>query len=121
MKCFPPFVSVANNHEHDNPTTEHLLGILASMFRSLPADSAPRIRLLAKFMEKDYEKIGRLVRIRRDYRSKVSVVEQDIKQERAGLSSSEQVDKEDEWLSRRLDAGLFSLQVSSCINSLMES
>lgn len=81
------------------------------MLRFLPADSAQRIRLLAKFMEKDYEKIGRLLRIRQDYVSRVQAVEQGIKEEKAQMSSTEQTDREDEWLSRRLDAGLFSLQV----------
>lgn len=82
------------------------------MLRSLPADSAPRIRLLAKFVEKDYEKIERLIKIRRDYTSKVSLADQSIKGERAKLSATEQEEQEDEWLSRRLDAGLFTLQVS---------
>ena len=91
--------------------TEHLLGILASLLRSLPGDSAPRIRALAKFVEKDYEKIDRLVQLRGAYSSKLATVEQEIKRERAGLSSDEE-EMADEWLSRRLDAGLFSLQVS---------
>ena len=82
------------------------------MLRSLPAYAAPRIRLLAKFVERDYEKIGRLVEIRREYASKVSIVESDINRERADLSSAEQEDRGDEWVSRRLDAGLFSLQAS---------
>lgn len=91
---------------------EHILGILASMLRSLPADSAPRIRLLAKFVEKDYEKIERLIEIRRERASKVSAVVVDIGRERSHLTATEQKDKEEEWLSRRLDAGLFTLQVS---------
>ena len=82
------------------------------MLHSLPADSAPRIRLLAKFVEKDYEKIERLVKIRREYAQKVAVADQNIKDDRRRLSAVEQEDQEDEWLSRRLDAGLFTLQVS---------
>lgn len=96
--------------KNDTQSTEHLLGILASMLRSLPGDSAPRIRLLGKFVEKNYEKIDKLMQLRRDYSSRVSNVEQTIKSERATLSDEEQVDMADEWLSRRLDAGLFSLQ-----------
>ncbi|KAL9576384.1 MAG: hypothetical protein Q9212_007143, partial [Teloschistes hypoglaucus] len=57
--------------KHDNQTTAHLLGILSSLLRSLPADSPPRIRLLAKFVEKDYEKIARTVHIRRDCANRV--------------------------------------------------
>lgn len=75
--------------------------------------------MLAKFVEKDYEKIERLVQIRREYMSRVSFVEQGITQEKDELSSNEQADKEDIWLSRRLNAGLFSLQVSRCSNASM--
>lgn len=101
--------------KHDSQTTEHLLGILASMLRSLPSDSAARIRLLAKFVEKDYEKIERLINIRREYVSKTSVVDQEIGRERASLSRAEQEERADEWFSRRLDAGLFSLQTVDVI------
>ena len=93
--------------------TEHILGMLSSMLRSLPAESAPRIRLLAKFVEKDYEKLNRTVQIRRDYASKLAAVDQDIKIERTKLPQSEQEDMADEWLSRRMDAGLYLLQVSA--------
>lgn len=100
-------------HQSDSEMTEHILGILSSMLRSLPAESAPRIRLLAKFVEKDYEKLNRLVQIRRDYASKLAAVDREIKSERAKLPQTEQDDMADEWLSRRMDAGLYSLQVSA--------
>ena len=91
------------------------------MLRSLPADSAPRIRLLAKFVEKDYEKIERLVKIRREYASRVLVADQSIKKDRTDLSVTEQENHEDEWLSLRLDAGLFSLQVSGPFSSVFRA
>ena len=81
------------------------------MLRSLPGESAARIRLLAKFVEKDYEKIGRLVQIRRDYATKASAVDEQIILDRAALTAAERENMTDEWLSRRFDAGLFSLQV----------
>ncbi|MCJ1424884.1 hypothetical protein MMC29_002772 [Sticta canariensis] len=99
----------------DSQTTEHLLGILASMLRSLPSTSAARIRLLAKFVEKDYEKLERLIKIRREYASKMSAVNREVEQERAGFSRAEQEERADEWFSRRLDAGLFSLQTVDVI------
>ncbi|KAI4265676.1 MAG: hypothetical protein L6R38_009246 [Xanthoria sp. 2 TBL-2021] len=102
--------------KHDNQTTEHLLGILASMLRSLPGNSAERIRLLAKFVEKDYEKIDRVMKIRREYASKVAAVDQDIQREKSRPSSAqEQGDRGDEWLSRRMDAGLYSLQTADVV------
>lgn len=63
-------------------------------------------------MEKDYEKIDKLVKLRRDYASRVSPIETAIEKERKGLSKEDQEIMEGEWLSRRFDAGLFSLQVS---------
>ncbi|KAL9122794.1 MAG: hypothetical protein Q9187_000656 [Circinaria calcarea] len=96
--------------KHDNLTSEHILGIFASMLRLLPGDSAPRIRLLGKFVEKDYEKVNRIVKLRREYASKLAAVDRSIKEERAELAADELQDHTDEWLSRRLDAGLFSLQ-----------
>ncbi|KAL4993188.1 Catenin-beta-like protein [Aspergillus recurvatus] len=97
--------------KQENQITEHLLGIFGSLLRLLPGGSAPRIRTLAKFMEKDYEKIEKLVKLRRDYASRVSPIEQIIEKERTRLTKEEQEIMEAEWLSRRFDAGLFSLQV----------
>lgn len=62
-------------------------------------------------MENDYEKIDKLVKLRRDFASKVTPIETYIEKARRGLSKEEQELREGEWLSRRFDAGLFSLQV----------
>lgn len=96
--------------KQDKETTEHLLGILASMLRSLPANEAPRIRLLVKFVEKDYQACNRLVTLRREYASKVAAIDKEIRQERVVLDPEESEDRADEWISRRLDAGLYVLQ-----------
>ncbi|KAL4930508.1 DNA-directed RNA polymerase II core subunit RPB2 [Aspergillus undulatus] len=101
--------------KQENQITEHLLGIFGSLLRLLPGNSAPRIRTLAKFMEKDYEKIEKLVKLRRDYASRVSPVEQIIDKERTRFSKEQQEIMEPEWLSRRFDAGLFSLQLIDVI------
>ncbi|KAI4216461.1 MAG: hypothetical protein LQ351_000950 [Letrouitia transgressa] len=101
----------------DRETTEHILGILASLLRSLPADSAARIRLLAKFVERDYQALSRLVGIRRDCMSRLRPVDEEITFERASLDATQQEDRGDEWLSRRLDTGLYSLQTTDVILS----
>ncbi|KAL4743021.1 hypothetical protein BDV11DRAFT_216204 [Aspergillus similis] len=101
--------------KQENQIIEHLLGIFCSLLRLLPGGSAPRIRTLAKFMEKDYEKIEKLVKLRRDYASRVSPVEQIIEKERRRFTEEEQKAMEAEWLSRRFDAGLFSLQLIDVI------
>lgn len=96
---------------------EHLLGIFSSLLRLLPGQSANRIRTMAKFVEKDYEKIGKLIVLRREYIGRMRSVEEAIKVEAQQLSPDERKAMTDGWLSRRLDAGLFSLQASDVILS----
>ncbi|KAK4617478.1 Beta-catenin-like protein 1 [Fulvia fulva] len=97
----------------DHSTVEHLLGIFSALLRLLPGESAPRIRTLAKFSEKDYEKITKLLKLRTDYAAKVAAVDSVIKEERKGLDAEEVEDREAEWFSRRLEGGLFCLQMVS--------
>ncbi|KAL9132245.1 MAG: hypothetical protein Q9217_000049 [Psora testacea] len=99
----------------DSDTTEHLLGILASMLRSLPANDASRIRLLAKFEEKNWRVINTLVQIRREVASRIAIVDKDIQAEKANLPMEEEAQRANEWLSRRLDAGLYVLQTADVI------
>ncbi|KAI2792015.1 Beta-catenin-like protein 1 [Penicillium oxalicum] len=105
----------SNVSQQEGQSIEHLLGIFASLLRLLPGGSAPRIRALAKFMEKDYEKIEKLVKLRREYAARLLPVEQAIQKERQGLSQDDLEFMAGEWLSRRLDAGLFSLQTIDII------
>lgn len=95
---------------NDSQTTEHLIGIFGSMLRLLPADSAERIRTLAKFVEKDYEKTEKLVKLRREYAARLTQVDEAICAEQKGMDAEEREERADEWFSRRLDAGLFCLQ-----------
>lgn len=94
----------------DHRLVEHLLGIFASLLRLLPGDSPERIRTLAKFVEKDYEKITKLIKLRRDYSSRVNRAELENEEERKQVPENQREEMEVEWLSRRLEAGLFHLQ-----------
>lgn len=99
----------------DNQSTEHLVGIFSWMLRLLPGNSPERIRTLAKFVEKDYEKTEKLVKLRRDYVARLSFVEDQIAKEQKGMSDDAKEVMADEWFSRRLDAGLFTLQTIDVI------
>jgi beta-catenin-like protein 1 len=101
--------------KQDASTTEHLLGIFAALLRILPGESAPRIRTLAKFAEKDYEKITKLVTLRREFAPRIAAVRQQIQEEKKGLDPSDQESMEAEWFSRRMDAGLYTLQTLDMI------
>lgn len=105
--------------KQDKEPMEHLLGIFASLLRSLPGGSPGRIRTLAKFVEKNYEKIGRLVELRREHAGRLRAVEKEIDEERKGLSKDDQEVFAADWLSRRFDSGLFSLQVSCSTSELI--
>ncbi|KAI9660739.1 MAG: hypothetical protein M1831_003431 [Alyxoria varia] len=101
--------------QKDQTTTEHVLGILASMFRSLSGNSASRIRVLAKFMEKDYQKLRKLISHRREYTTKLDRVEAQMQEVRQQAKDVSQEDLDSERLFRRLDAGLFSYQTIDVI------
>lgn len=99
----------------DGQTTEHLLGIFAALLMLLPAESAARIRTLAKFVEKDYEKIVKLLKLRAGYAARMLVVDKEIAEQKGRLGEEEVEDMSEEWFSRRLDAGLFCLQMTDLI------
>ncbi|KAK8029929.1 hypothetical protein PG993_011220 [Apiospora rasikravindrae] len=102
--------------KNDNQTLEHLIGIFASMLRLLPGGSAERIRTLAKFVEKDYEKTAKLVQLRRQFAARVERADAEIRAEQARLKSAEEREEyAADWFSRRLDAGLFSLQTTDVV------
>lgn len=92
----------------DNQATEHLVGVFSWMLRLLPANSAERIRLLAKFVEKDYEKADKLIKLRRDLAARLRLVDEHMAKETRAYA--EDVDREEERFLRRLEAGSFTLQ-----------
>ena len=99
----------------DRSSTENILGILSSMLRLLPANEAPRIRLLAKFVEKDYQVLNRFIQIHRDFKASLKAVDAEIKTAQTTISETEQEDMASQWLSKRLDAGLYVLQTVDTI------
>jgi beta-catenin-like protein 1 len=94
----------------DNATIEHLLGIFSALLRLLPGESAARIRTLAKFAEKNYEKLTKLIALRKDYARRVASIDEGIELERKMLDDEEREERADEFFSRRLEGGMFCLQ-----------
>ena len=110
---FSTFSKTNNNTKksHNDPQqTEHILGIFASLLRSLPGNSDTRFRLLAKFLEKDYEKITKLVSLRRDYVTRLSAFDQRLAEKRKALSKDELESFELENIPERLSEGLYCLE-----------
>lgn len=80
---------------------EHILSIISSLWTNLESDSPPRLRLLTKFVEKEYEKVDRLVELRAELMTRMEKAEQEAKEE--------DEDEDDKYL-RKLEGGLGGLQ-----------
>lgn len=92
--------------------TGHILGVLSSLFANLDSDSAPRIRVLAKFVESEYEKVDRLVELREQAETRLKITDREINAEKKELlaEGEDPSDMDDLFLLRRLDGGLFTVQ-----------
>ncbi|KAH7080139.1 Catenin-beta-like protein [Paraphoma chrysanthemicola] len=106
----PLFSTFMKTKKHDPEQTEHILGIFASLLRSLPGNSDARFRLLAKFLEKDYEKITKLVTLRRDYAARVAAFDDKLATRKRGLSKQEQAELDLENVPTRMSEGLYCLE-----------
>ncbi|KAG5634475.1 hypothetical protein H0H81_001811 [Sphagnurus paluster] len=88
----------------------HILGIICSLFSNIASDSPARIRLLAKFVESNYEKVDKLLEIRDSARTRLKATNASIEQERQNLDEEDIDDLEATSYLRRLDGGLYTLQ-----------
>ncbi|XP_072223177.1 beta-catenin-like protein 1 [Leuresthes tenuis] len=102
----------ASEKEHE----EHVCSIIASMLRNLK--SQQRTRLLNKFTENDCEKVDRLMELHFKYLEAVQQADKRIEGEKHEMVRRGEIlddGMEDEFYLRRLDAGLFVLQLISYI------
>lgn len=91
---------------------EHVCSIIASMLRNLK--SQQRSRLLNKFTENDCEKVDRLMEMHFKYLEAVQQADKRIEGEKHEMVRRGEIlddSMEDEFYLRRLDAGLFVLQL----------
>uniref|UniRef100_G3NLH7 Catenin beta like 1 n=1 Tax=Gasterosteus aculeatus aculeatus TaxID=481459 RepID=G3NLH7_GASAC len=98
----------ASEKEHE----EHVCSIIASMLRNLK--SQQRSRLLNKFTENDCEKVDRLMEMHFKYLEAVQQADKRIEGEKHEMVRRGEIlddGMEDEFYLRRLDAGLFVLQL----------
>lgn len=80
---------------------DHILSLISSLWTSLESDSPARLRLLTKFVEKEYEKVDRLVELRAELAGRMEKAEQE--------AEDEDEDEDDKYLSK-LEGGLGGLQ-----------
>ncbi|KAK3518592.1 hypothetical protein QTP70_004086 [Hemibagrus guttatus] len=96
----------------DKEHEEHVCSILASMLRNLKGQQ--RSRLLSKFTENDCEKVDRLMELHFKYLEAVQFADRRIDGEKHDMVRRGEIlddSMEDEFYLRRLDAGLFVLQL----------
>jgi len=95
---------------------EHTCSIISALFRHLTGNN--RTRLVHKFVEEDHIKLDRLMELYFKYQRRVQDADARIEREKDDLEEQgELVDEamEEEFYLRRLDAGLFVLQLLVCI------
>ncbi|XP_009953281.1 PREDICTED: beta-catenin-like protein 1, partial [Leptosomus discolor] len=91
---------------------QHVCSILASLLRNLRGQQ--RTRLLNKFTENDSEKVDRLMELYFKYLDAMQAADKKIDGEKHDMVRRGEIiddDMEDEFYLRRLDAGLFVLQL----------
>ncbi|XP_053309605.1 beta-catenin-like protein 1 [Spea bombifrons] len=100
--------SGVSEKEHE----EHVCSILASLLRNLRGQQ--RTRLINKFTENDSEKVDRLMELYFKYLDAVRAADKRIEGEKHDMVKRGEIlddDLEEEFYLRRLDAGLFLLQL----------
>ncbi|XP_071784822.1 beta-catenin-like protein 1 [Asterias amurensis] len=98
--------SSAQEHE------EHVCSIMAALLKN--CSGTHRQRLINKFTESDHIKVDRLMELHFNYLNRVQVCDDRIERERQRRAREGDIiddDQEDEYYLRRLDAGLFTLQL----------
>lgn len=105
---FPLFMKTPGKHGKKGLTKdqheEHVISIIVSLLRNCRPNQ--RTRLLNKFTENDHEKVDRLLELHFKYLEKVLATNYALEEQAKAENLSE-----DEQYLRRLDGGLFTLQL----------
>jgi beta-catenin-like protein 1 len=93
-----------------------VVGIFSGMLRWLDLESPERVRLVAKFVEKDFDKLSKLVAFRGSVAEKIRLVRETIAQERKVFEARDEIDPEErlvretDWDASLADAGIETLR-----------
>jgi len=115
---FPLFMKTPKKSQRAGTSAEeyqeHVISILASLLKNCTAGngaSKQRERLLSKFTENDHEKVDRLMELHANYLLKVKETDSKIEKEIRKTRGTEDELTDDEIYLKRLDGGLFTLQL----------
>lgn len=110
---FPLFMKTPKKNKKRSLSTEeyeeHLCSIISSMLRN--TKGSQKQRLLAKFVENDFEKVDRLMELHLKYLEKVHNIDKEIESEKNNEEEEEDEDIEEANYLKRLSGGLFTLQL----------
>lgn len=111
---FPQFMKTPKTKKHgglsEREHEEHVCGIIASLFKNVQGPL--RDRLINKFLESDHEKVDRLIEIHFKYLQQVREADDAFRRDNPTFEDDDIIDDtEDEKYLRRLDAGLYTLQL----------
>ena len=111
---FPSFMKIPKARKggpSQVETEEHVCSIIASLLRNTRGQM--KDRLYGKFTENDHEKVDRLLELHFNYLSRVQEVDHQIRREKEQhcRHGNEEEESEDALYLRRLDGGLFTLQL----------
>jgi len=90
----------------ENKDEEHIVSMIVSLFRYLTASTLDR--LISKFTERDYEKVDRIIELHEKYYNAVKETDKKFQNQELELS-------EEEIYLEKLDAGLFTLQLTDLV------
>lgn len=81
--------------------------------KNLPSNTVHRLRLINKFSEDDFEKTDRLLEMHEQYEARVETINREVQAARKDKDDEEREleESEEEIYMRRLEAGLFTLQM----------
>jgi len=115
---FPLFMKTPKKSQRGGTSAEeyqeHTISILASLLKNCTAGNGAakqRDRLLSKFTENDHEKVDRLMELHANYLTKVKETDANIEKEVRKTRGTEDELMDDEIYLKRLDGGLFTLQL----------
>jgi len=115
---FPLFMKTPKKSKRSGTSAEeyqeHTVSILASLLKNCTAGngaSKQRERLLSKFTENDHEKVDRLMELHATYLNKVKKTDQLLEKEIRKTKGTEDEMSDEEIYLKRLDGGLFTLQL----------
>ena len=99
-----------SSEEHEERTVSILASLLKNVTNNNNA-SKQRERILIKFTENDHEKVDRLMELHDKYLAKVEAADAELDDEIKTLEGTEAELSEEEIYMKRLDGGLFTLQL----------